>query len=75
MAFPNPFNDQVLVDTSGLHGEYRWWVHDAAGRTVQQGAGNADRRASFGISGLSKGLYSLTCVDAWEARTIKMVCQ
>lgn len=75
MAFPNPFKDHVLVDASNLNGEYQWWVCDAAGRIVRQGTGHAHSRASFGISGLTKGLYSLMCMDAWEAYTIRMVCQ
>ncbi|HMW96764.1 MAG TPA: T9SS type A sorting domain-containing protein [Flavobacteriales bacterium] len=71
VLYPNPATDMLSVSLSAAHGNVPFTLHDAAGRTVLQGAMNSSGTLRIDVSDLAAGVYTLHTVNGATARFIK----
>ncbi len=72
-VFPNPFQDEVVVETGFHHETITWTVYDLMGKIVTHG--HQFNEPSFGINlkSLNKGIYFLSVNNGKSLTTKKII--
>ncbi|NCC71835.1 MAG: T9SS type A sorting domain-containing protein [Sphingobacteriia bacterium] len=72
-VFPNPFEDEVVVETGLRHETITWTVYDLMGKAVAHG--QQFNQPSFGINlkSLNKGIYFLSLNNGKSVVTRKVI--
>lgn len=72
--FPNPANDQVVLELKGLRGPaFNWELFDLRGRSLKAGEQNGNR-VLIGLEDISKGVYFIRAQAAdGSQRVLKLV--
>lgn len=72
--FPNPANNNLTMDLSGLNGRTEYSLHDATGRLVLSDVATQER-TTINVSGLTNGMYFMTVRNAGTVRSTRVAVQ
>jgi hypothetical protein len=73
-VFPNPANDVLTVNVTGINGRTEYRLNDVSGRLVGSDVIVAER-TTIELGNLAEGIYTLTLVNAGSSWSTRVVVQ